>query len=155
MTELLKDLVVRVLCGSMICFIALVIAGDGPNREPVRLCCAAIMIILILSNNYHINLNLDYLSDIKSDLQEDISSELEKAKDSEIQQIVSTIEKNITDHMYKEGIYFEIELTYIYDEKIIITGAVIRNLNDIKNKNVISYYLINNLGLKESAIIFE
>lgn len=155
MTDFLREFVIRILCGSTICFVALVIVGNGPNREPTRLCCAAIMIILIFSNQDKISLNVDYLSNIKSDLQNEVSSEMDRVRDFKVEQIISATEKHIIEEMLKEGISCDIELIYIYDENIVITGVILRNISDETKIDFISKYLINNLYVKESEIIFE
>ena len=155
MTDFLREFVIRILCGSTICFVALVIVGNGPNREPTRLCCAAIMIILIFSNQDKISLNVDYLSNIKSDLQNEVSSEMDRVRDFKVEQIISATEKHIIEEMLKEGISCDIELIYNYDENIVITGVILRNITDETKIDFISKYLINNLYVKESEIIFE
>lgn len=155
MTDFLREFVIKILCGSTICFVALVIVGNGPNREPTRLCCAAVMIILIFSNQDKISLNVDYLSNIKSDLQNEVSSEMDRVRDFKVEQIISATEKHIIEEMLKEGISCDIELIYNYDENIVITGVILRNITDETKIDFISKYLINNLYVKESEIIFE
>ena len=155
MTDFLREFVIKILCGSTICFVALVIVGNGPNREPTRLCCAAVMIILIFSNQDKISFNVDYLSNIKSDLQNEVSSEMDRVRDFKVEQIISATEKHIIEEMLKEGISCDIELIYNYDENIVITGVILRNITDETKIDFISKYLINNLYVKESEIIFE
>jgi len=155
MTEFLREFVIRILCGSTICFVALVIVGNGPNREPTRLCCAAVMIILIFSNQNEISLNIDYLSNIKNDLQNEVSTEIDRVRAFEVEKIISATENHIIEEMHKEGISCDIELIYKYDENIVITGVILRNITDETKIDFISKYLINNLYVKESEIIFE
>ena len=119
MTDFLREFVIKILCGSTICFVALVIVGNGPNREPTRLCCAAVMIILIFSNQDKISLNVDYLSNIKSDLQNEVSSEMDRVRDFKVEQIISATEKHIIEEMLKEGISCDIELIYNEYNRII------------------------------------
>ena len=49
LSDMFKEITLRLFCGGVLCFAAMIFAGEGSGKEAVRTCCACIMIALCLA----------------------------------------------------------------------------------------------------------
>ena len=95
MSELLKDILVRMLCTGIICTIATIMAGDTVVKEPVRLCCAALVIVMLLTPLKNGFKQIGGLSSFNGGLKESIAVESQKAEYAQQQIVDNGIEYSI------------------------------------------------------------
>jgi len=53
MNALFKELLLRVFVSGVLCSLALILAGNGPHKEPVRLCCVALTLVVLIKPYSH------------------------------------------------------------------------------------------------------
>lgn len=95
MTEFFGNLMVRVFAGGIICAIALILSGGGAKKEIVRLCCACLMVILILSPIKGAGISIFDVPRQAEDIKAQINRAAELSHSEEIKQIRTELEAYI------------------------------------------------------------
>ena len=109
----------RIFIGGILCSTALILAGDGPRREIVRLCCACLMIVLLLTP-----LKNSSLSAISLPLQDDtvklaVDQALQQAETQRYNAVSGTICDYIRQQAQQLGMNCDVHLDYDVDEETI------------------------------------
>lgn len=156
MNDLLKEIVLRIFIGTVICTICLLIVGKGGHREPVRLCCSAIMIILIFSPYNMGSFDVNDMFNVKQNVEEEIHSEIKTYEEQKNQMAILSVEKYLEQKIKQLNITCNIKLFYDFDNDVIkINNARISKIENEKDKEIIYDILINELGLERCEIIFD
>ena len=105
MSQAVTSLVVRIFCGSVICMVAILLAGDGPSKEPVRLCCACVMILLIFSTVKGTKIGSFQLEESRRSVQEYVDQAIANANASKQQSITQTAAEHVKSRARQLGNY--------------------------------------------------
>jgi hypothetical protein len=156
MIELIKLFSIRMLCGCAISSIALTIAGEGAHREPVRLCCASLMIILLFSPYDSTSFSINELYNVKSDVETYINNEVAQSKINEQSQIINSIENHVKNKLKNADINCNVRIVYdsTQDEIKITKVYLSGEINSLMTEKVIST-ISEYIEIDRSDIIFE
>ena len=99
MSDMFREITLRLFCGGVLCSAAMIFAGEGSGKEAVRTCCACIMIALCLAP-----LNVNMLLDLDLKTQSEYAEERinEGLKEAENDENVS-IETGIAEYVMKRA----------------------------------------------------
>lgn len=156
MNEIIKQITLRMLFGSIICSVSLIITGDGAHKEPVRLCCAALLVILLFTPYRKSNFDIKDLLTVKSDINNSIESEVINYRNYENNQIIEKIEESIENNAKQQNINCDIDLHYyssnegLYINSVYVSGK----LNEYE-KNTLLEILNEFIKIERSEVLFE
>lgn len=155
MSQVLISLVIRIFCGGLICMVAILLAGDGPGREPVRLCCACVMILLIFSSLKGTKIGSIKLEEYRQSVQEYVDQATVSANASRQQAISETAAEHVKTRAREMGISGEIRVScqFSLDKMAVeqITVALSESL-DAQKKQLFCEQLAQDLGVKAEQI---
>jgi len=137
MNSLITSWLLRILIGGILCSIALILAGDGPRREIVRLCCACLMIVLLLSP-----LKKGSLPVISAPLQDDtvklaVDQALQQTEQYQYNAISGTICEYIREEAQQMGINCDVRLDYGVDKENIFHIHTVTVLYDSSQEQIL------------------
>ena len=146
MIEIIKLFTIRMLCGCTISSIALLLIGEGSHREPVRICCATLMIVLLFMPYEGQGIDLSELKIISSDIESSIYTNVEESEKYETEVYILSLEEFIQDKLGIEGIDCNVKINYELNDKTIkITKVYLKGETDLleidKIFNVINEYI--------------
>lgn len=107
MKELITVMMTRLFAGGAICTVALILTGGGAKREIVRLCCACLMIILVLTPVKGASINLSDILEPAKQVEGEIDASLNEARQTQLAQI----EAALADYIIRQAAVIEISCT--------------------------------------------
>ena len=156
MNDLLKEITLRVLISGILCTAALIIAGEGAPKEPVRICCAALIIITLvtpLTGNIKTVLGqIDYSDDI----QDSIAGEIENANNAEYRLACDNLRTSMQARLNNAGVECDIRI----DARIVGTDfhitsvQVVGELDGEQTERVINI-LGSEYGVSNDMVMFS
>lgn len=118
MSTMVASFLVRIFIGGLICAVALILTGEGAQKEVMRLCCAAFMVIVIFTSFSKANLSLDFnFSQAREDTQAYVDDALEKAQDYQFSAVTGQLSNYIEDKGKELGIDCQATLEHGLDEQ--------------------------------------
>ena len=156
MSDILREIILRILCTGIICTVALILAGDGVAKEPVRLSCAALVIIMLASPLKSELKKIKTPREYIDSLQSDIDRELENASAAEYRLAADKVKLSIQNRLKNIGAECRFEIdTALEDGQFVIKTVYIKDaLSDIL-KDRVADILASEYGVKRDLIIFE
>ena len=156
MSQVVTSLVVRIFCGSVICMVAILLAGDSPSKEPVRLCCACIMVLLIFSSLKGTKIGSFLMEESRRSVQEYVDRAIADANTYKQQTIAETAAEHVKSRARQLGITGEIQVNCQFSLDDMTVEKVVLNLSESVNqqlKNNLCEQLAIDLGVKTEQII--
>ena len=155
MSDVMKELIVRVLCVSLICTGALIFAGDGAQKEPVRLCCAGIMIIVLFTPLSNKIPDIDMVINGKNEMEEYINDELKKVNAAQFEEVCDKTTQIIKNQVYNIADGCDIDLEYgMSKNAVVVKMAVITGAVGTNEKIQISALLTDDYSVDRDSIFF-
>lgn len=157
MTGFFSALLVRIFTGGIICTVAMMLAGDGPRREIVRLCCACLMIILILSPIRGAEWSLEEVLQGGSRVEEEISLGMERVKGQEYGVIAGQLSRWVEEQAAALDIACKAQVEYTVDEesRFTITAIRISGSLDEAQRQAAAQMILRDLGVAEEQLIWQ
>ncbi len=116
MSSFLSALMLRVFAGGLICTAAMLLAGDGAKKEVVRICCACLMIIFVLTPLTGAQFSLADFSVTQKEVERQIQNGLDEARQSEYNATAAAITDYIRSKSEKLDINCQPQVEYLVDE---------------------------------------
>ena len=156
MNEVLREIMLRVFCSGLICTVALIVAGEGAVREPVRLCCAALVIVTLATPLKGSIGKLDNIDVYTDSLRDDIEKELDEVAASEYKLVTDKVRASISNRLKNAGLECSTEIeTTLLDNRFEITAVYIKGLLTDAQKDRALNILASEYGVKKDMIFFE
>ena len=156
MNDILREIILRVFCSGLICTVALIVAGEGAGREPVRLCCAALVVVTLatpLKGSLGELDNMDYYTD---SLRTDIERELDDAASAEYKLVCDKVGTNISNRLNNAGVECTIDIeTGLIGNMFEIKSVYIKGrLTEVQKSRAVNI-LAAEYGVARDKIFFE
>lgn len=154
MNDWLVSYISRLLIGGFASFCVMAIAGKGPHAEPLRLACACMMIILVLSPAVSGELSLGKALDYINDVEEQMTQTVSEADNITGNEVAEGIADYINTVLSQKGLKATAKVIYSADENSVYDISGIEILGDVEEsddlKNEISYMT----GIPAGKIVF-
>ena len=145
----LKNYLLQLFVSGFICSFALNYSGKGALKEPIRICCACIMIICFLMPLCK-GIKIDGASLQKQDIERYVYDELSSASAQKDEYIKSLLETKITERLKSDNIKSKIK-AYIKDEELIKIEVECNK----SEKNAIESLLSGEYGINRDKMVWR
>jgi len=156
MNALFKELLLRVFVSGVLCSLALILAGNGPHKEPVRLCCVALTLVVLIKPYSHNVPDIAAVLRSGEVISEMIESNVENANAQTCDAAINNVEDYLNGLIETEGFAGVVKLEYKLEENILhITRATIEGRLDPTAKKYVISLLKTQCGLGAESIFFR
>ena len=155
MNELLKEITLRVFCAGILCTAAMIIAGEGAAKEPVRICCAALVIIMLVTPLTGDIKNVLRQTDFSADIEDSIDAEMENANNVQYQLVCDKLKSDLQNRLSNAGIdcIVRVDAEIADAEFIINTVYLVGDISDEYAQRAIGI-LAAEYGVSGDRVIF-
>jgi len=155
MNEILREIIIRIFCTGIVCTVAVIVAGDGAAREPVRLACAALAVIMLatpLTNGIRdIASSLDY----SDQLQQMVDEESQNARSAEIELTVDKLTESIENRLENADVLCSVQLHWGLDDTVFVIESVTLTGTFTKEQTQRAVsILVSEYGISKEGVVF-
>ena len=155
MSDLLKEITLRVLVSGVICTAAMIIAGEGAAKEPVRISCAALLIITLATPLTGDIKSLLRQTDFSGEIEHSIETELANANAAQYQLACDNLRTSMANRLKNAGVICDIMIdTEILGTDFCITDVYIIGEFDSVDEERVVNILGSEYGVSKDSVMF-
>lgn len=155
MSQFLSPYIARLLIGGFVVFCVMAVAGKGSGTEPLRLCCACFMVVLILTPYASQGLSLSEIISYFEETEEYLSNQVNAARNATYDDINLEVEEYLKRLISQSGDTADVKAAYSVDEKGAYGVDSVTIYGQITDKPAIARQIAEITGVELSNVFFE
>ena len=155
MNEILREIIIRIFCTGIVCTVAVIVAGDGAAREPVRLACAALAVIMLATPLTNVIRDIASSLDYSDQLQQMVDEESQNARSAEIELTVDKLTESIENRLENADVLCSVQLHWGLDDTVFVIESVTLTGTFTKEQTQRAVnILVSEYGISKEGVVF-